>query len=127
MSLEPLTLTVTRTGTDAQLHVRSGHSILAGSITIDALDQLATLFQAEALELRRARRRLATPTHYETLGVSRDANADEIQAVYRRLAKQYHPDTSSGETGAAMQAINDAYAVLGDPQQRHQYDEQFIH
>lgn len=123
--LEPLALTVTRTGTDAQLHVRSGHSILAGSITIDALDRLAALFSAEALALRRARHRLAIPTHYDTLGVSRTATADEIQAAYRTLAKQYHPDTSASDSHVVMAQINQAYAVLGDPQSRQQYDATF--
>ena len=122
MSLEPLTLTVTRNGADAELRVRSGHSILAGSITVEELDRLTTLFQAEALALRRARHRLATPTHYETLGVSRDANADDIRDAYRAAAKRQHPDLSGRETGATMQAINEAYAVLGDPLQRQQYD-----
>lgn len=122
MSLEPLTLTLTRTGTDAQLQVRSGHSILAGSITVEELDRLTTLFSAEALALRRARYRLAIPTHYDTLGVSRTATADEIQSAYRAAAKRQHPDLSGSETGAAMAQINQAYAVLGDPQSRQQYD-----
>ncbi|TKB91786.1 MAG: J domain-containing protein [Nitrospira sp.] len=125
MSLEPLTLTVTRNGADAELRVRSGHSILAGAITIEALDRLATLFQAEALALRRARNRIAIPTHYVTLGVFRDATADEIQAAYRALAKQYHPDTSSGETGAAMTQINEAYETLSDDHTRQIYDATF--
>lgn len=125
MSLEPLTLTVTRNGADAELRVRSGHSILAGAITIEALDRLATLFQAEALALRRARNRIAIPTHYDTLGVSRTATADEIQSAYRAAAKRQHPDLSGSETGAAMAQINQAYAVLGDPQSRQQYDATF--
>ena len=125
MSLEPLTLTLTRTGTDAQLHVRSGYSILAGSITVEELDRLTTLFSAEALALRRARYRLAIPTHYDTLGVSRTATADEIQSAYRAAAKRQHPDLSGSETGAAMAQINHAYAVLGDPQSRQQYDATF--
>ena len=125
MSLEPLTLTVTRNGADAELRVRSGHSILAGAITIEALDRLATLFQAEALALRRARNRIAIPTHYDTLGVSRTATADEIRDAYRRLARQYHPDTSSSETGAAMTQINEAYETLSDDHTRRIYDATF--
>ena len=125
MSLEPLTLTVTRNGADAELRVRSGHSILAGSITVEELDRLTTLFQAEALALRRARHRLAIPPHYDTLRVSRTATADEIQSAYRAAAKRQHPDLSGSETGAAMTQINEAYAVLGDPQSRQQYDATF--
>ena len=125
MSLEPLTLTLTRTGTDAQLHVRSGYSILAGSITVEELDRLTTLFSAEALALRRARHGLAIPTHYDTLGVSRIASADEIQAAYRALAKQYHPDTSASDSHAVMTQLNEAHAALSDPIRRQQYDATF--
>ena len=122
MPLEPLTLTLTRTGEDAQLRVQSGHTILAGSITIEALDQLAAMFQAEALELRRARNRITTPTHYDTLGVSRDATADEIQSAYRTRAKQYHPDVTTSDTAAAMQQLNHAYDTLSDSVKRQVYD-----
>ena len=122
MPLEPLTLTLTRTGEDAQLRVQSGHTILAGSITIEALDQLAAMFQAEALELRRARNRITTPTHYDTLGVSRDATADEIQSAYWTRAKQYHPDVTTSDTVAAMQQLNHAYDTLSDSVKRQVYD-----
>jgi curved DNA-binding protein len=60
--------------------------------------------------------------YYAVLGLARDASADEIQQAYRTRAKQDHPDTSAQDTTAVMQQLNEIYAVLGDPQQRQQYD-----
>ncbi len=61
---------------------------------------------------------------YETLGVERNASAEEIKSAYRKLAKKYHPDLNEGDEAAAMQfkEINEAYQVLSDDQKRHQYD-----
>jgi molecular chaperone DnaJ len=64
-------------------------------------------------------------THYDTLEVSPGANQAEIKQAYRRLAKQFHPD--SNQTTAnhdRIAAINAAYEILGDPQQRQSYDRQ---
>lgn len=57
---------------------------------------------------------------YQTLGVNRDATADEIKRAYRRLASQHHPD-KGGDT-QVFQNIQKAYDVLGDPQRRAEYD-----
>jgi molecular chaperone DnaJ len=61
--------------------------------------------------------------HYETLGVSRTASAEEIKRVYRNLARQHHPDASS-DPGAEerFKDITQAYEVLSDPQKRQRYD-----
>ena len=62
---------------------------------------------------------------YEVLGVAPTATPDEIRAAYRRLARLYHPDLNAGdgaEAEARMQAINEAYNTLSDPQLRHQHD-----
>ncbi|NWF60945.1 MAG: J domain-containing protein [Fischerella sp.] len=61
--------------------------------------------------------------HYETLKVSPTASQAEIKQAYRRLAKQYHPD-SNQETADAEQIIriNAAYEVLGDAERRQSYD-----
>jgi curved DNA-binding protein len=58
--------------------------------------------------------------HYITLGVSKQANADEIKKAYRKLASQHHPD-KGGDT-AKFQQIEEAYRTLSDPEARSQYD-----
>lgn len=66
--------------------------------------------------------------YYEILGVSRDATADEIKKVYRKLALQYHPDRNPGDKHAEekFKEAAEAYAVLSDGEKRAQYD-QFGH
>jgi molecular chaperone DnaJ len=61
--------------------------------------------------------------HYATLGVDRKASQDEIKKAYRKLARQYHPDTNK-EAGAEerFKQISEAYDVLGDPEKRKRYD-----
>ncbi|HEU0001578.1 MAG TPA: molecular chaperone DnaJ [Ktedonobacteraceae bacterium] len=61
--------------------------------------------------------------YYEILGVTRGAGEDELKKAYRRLAKQYHPDTNK-EPGAEARfiEINEAYETLSDPQKRSVYD-----
>lgn len=62
--------------------------------------------------------------YYETLGVARDANADDIKKQYRRLARKYHPDVSK-ETDAEdkFKQVKEAYEVLKDPEKRKAYDQ----
>ncbi|MBI2550938.1 J domain-containing protein [Candidatus Uhrbacteria bacterium] len=62
---------------------------------------------------------------YEVLGVPRDATRAEIQAVYRKLAKKYHPDIEDGDK-RKMQDISAAWEILGDEEKRREYD-RFIH
>ena len=58
--------------------------------------------------------------HYSTLGVGKNANADDIKKAYRKLAGKHHPD-KGGDT-ATFQKIEEAYRILSDPNQRQQYD-----
>ncbi len=60
--------------------------------------------------------------YYETLGVGKNASADEIKAAFRKKAHQYHPDKTGGNE-AKFKEINEAYQVLSDPQKKQQYDQ----
>src|SRR5690348_12733013 len=62
--------------------------------------------------------------HYETLGVGRDADGDEIKRAYRKLARQYHPDVAGDdpEAEARFKEVAAAYEVLSDPERRRRYD-----
>ena len=67
---------------------------------------------------------MARPDHYKTLGVDKKASADEIKKAYRKLARQYHPDTNAGDKKAEerFKQISEAHDVLGDPDKRKAYD-----
>lgn len=58
--------------------------------------------------------------HYTTLGVGKNATADDIKLAYRKLASVHHPD-KGGDT-AQFQKIQAAYETLGDPNKRQEYD-----
>jgi DnaJ-class molecular chaperone len=62
---------------------------------------------------------------YKALGVDKKASADEVKKAYRKLAKQYHPDSTGGDKSkeARFKEISNAYEVLGDAKKRAQYDE----
>lgn len=64
-------------------------------------------------------------THYDNLGISRSADSAQIKAAYRKLASAYHPDRNPEREDDAhhwMAIINEAYAVLSDPERRREYD-----
>jgi curved DNA-binding protein CbpA len=68
-------------------------------------------------------------THYDTLGVSSDASASEVRAAYIARARALHPDRHAGRDASdvarserAMQEVNIAWSVLGDPAARQAYD-----
>ena len=67
---------------------------------------------------------MATQTPYEVLGVKSDASADEIRKVYRKLAKEFHPDLNPGKPAAEarFKAVTAAYDILSDPEKRGRYD-----
>ncbi|HBG0717248.1 molecular chaperone DnaJ [Clostridioides difficile] len=66
--------------------------------------------------------------YYEVLGISKDAEAQEIKKAYRKLAMKYHPDRNPGDKEAEekFKEINEAYEVLSDDTKRKTYD-QFGH
>jgi len=71
---------------------------------------------------------MAKQDYYETLSVSRDADAAAIKSAYRKLAKEYHPDRNPGDEKAEhrFKEVSEAYEALKDPQKRAAYD-QFGH
>jgi molecular chaperone DnaJ len=61
--------------------------------------------------------------YYATLGVARDASADEIKRSYRRLARELHPDVNPDPvTQERFKEVTAAYEVLSDPEKRQMYD-----
>ena len=62
--------------------------------------------------------------YYKTLGVKKDAKADEIAKAYRSLARKHHPDLNKGaDAERRFKEINEAYQVLHDPEKRQRYDQ----
>lgn len=66
--------------------------------------------------------------YYEVLGVEKNADDATLKKAYRALAKKYHPDMNPGDEEAEkkFKEASEAYAVLSDPEKKHQYD-QFGH
>lgn len=63
--------------------------------------------------------------YYQILGIPRDASDQDIKKAYRNMAMQYHPDRNPDKEAWAnekFKGINEAYAVLGNPEKRQQYD-----
>src|SRR5690349_19230081 len=62
---------------------------------------------------------------YETLGVKRDASADDIRKAYRKLARKHHPDLNPGDKAAEdrFKKVQEAYDVLSDPKKKQMYDQ----
>jgi curved DNA-binding protein len=67
---------------------------------------------------------MAGKDYYKTLGINRSATKEDIKKAYRKLALKYHPDQNKGDKAAEekFKEINEAYAVLNDPEKRKQYD-----
>jgi len=61
--------------------------------------------------------------YYAILGISQDANFQEIKKSYRKLAKKYHPDRNkSSHAEETIKKINEAFEILSDKRKRKQYD-----
>jgi len=62
--------------------------------------------------------------YYKTLGVEKDASAEDIKKAYRKLVRQYHPDVSKHKDATEKtKELNEAYDVLGDAEKRVAYDD----
>ena len=61
---------------------------------------------------------MAKQDFYETLGVSRDVDADELKKAYRKMAMKYHPDRNPDDEAAEIKfkELSEAYSVLSDQQ-----------
>ena len=62
------------------------------------------------------------PNYYEILGLSAVANDNEIKSMYRKLAKEWHPDKGMANSEKIMAEINEAYETLSDKKLRAEYD-----
>ena len=61
--------------------------------------------------------------YYEILDVPRSASADDLKAAFRKLARQFHPDVNKApDAEEKFKEINEAYAILSDPDKRAAYD-----
>jgi molecular chaperone DnaJ len=67
---------------------------------------------------------MAKQDYYATLGVAREAGAEDLKKAYRKLAMQYHPDRNPGnkQAEAKFKEVNEAYDILRDDQKRAAYD-----
>jgi DnaJ family protein C protein 3 len=85
---------------------------------------ISNLLQESQVALKRSK----TKDYYKVLGVANDADERQIKAAYRKLMKIHHPDKAvkqgltKEEAEKKMQAINEAYEVLSDPELRARFD-----
>jgi curved DNA-binding protein len=67
---------------------------------------------------------MAAKDYYQILGLGKDSSLDEIKRAFRKLAIKYHPDKNPGDSEAEenFKQINEAYAVLSDPEKKEHFD-----
>ncbi len=87
----------------------------AGGTARRAVDSRLPLQQAPTMDFK---------DYYQLLGIDKTADADTVKKAYRKLARKFHPDVSKeADAAARMSEVNEAYAVLSDPEKRAAYDE----
>lgn len=90
----------------------------------DKKDLVDPLLREAQINLRRSK----TKDYYKVLGVSRDADERQIKSAWRKMSVKFHPDKahshglSKEEAEKKMQAVNEAYEVLSDPELRARFD-----
>jgi curved DNA-binding protein CbpA len=78
----------------------------------------------QADNTRRVKEVQTTSDLYKLLGLPREATQDDIRKAHRKLVREYHPDTNSGDRSSEeyFKEIQRAYEVLSDPEKRREYD-----
>ena len=70
---------------------------------------------------------MAKKDYYDTLGVPKNANDEDIKKAYRKLAMKHHPDRNQGDSAKAAEEKfkegKEAYEMLSDDQKRAAYDQ----
>ena len=68
---------------------------------------------------------MAQNDYYQTLGVERGADAEEIRKAYRKLARKHHPDLNPGDKSAEdrFKKVQEAYDILSEPKKKQMYDQ----
>src|ERR1700722_14066950 len=68
---------------------------------------------------------MAQQDYYQTLGVGREADVEEIRKAYRKLARKHHPDLNPGDKAAEdrFKKVQEAYDILSDPKKKQMYDQ----
>jgi len=62
------------------------------------------------------------PNYYAVLGINMESTDEEIKNMYRKLAKEWHPDKGKENSEKMMAKINEAYETLSDKKTRAEYD-----
>ncbi len=61
------------------------------------------------------------PDYFALLGVTSDADGEQLRTAFRKLARQYHPDAEGGGDPESFRRVRKAYEVLSDPRTRREY------
>src|SRR3954447_10864788 len=103
------------------------NAVTAGAMSYSGLREHELRFESSSRPhpSRRIAMAVKFKDYYEVLGSSKNATEDDIRKAYRTLARKHHPDVNPGDKAAEekFKEINEAYAVLSDPEKRKRYDQ----